>query len=746
MAIDLKKFILRFVEEARDHLRQLNEGLSSLESGDGAVVHAIFRSAHTIKGSARMLKLDPITETAHRIEDILGVLRDGKGGFHPEMGEWLHRALEEISAQVDRLAETPDAAKLTPVDPALLANLIRLAVANSPPVPAADVTAAAPPASPVAAPSPIAASSASAPAVSAEPIVPSNATQPEARLKSSDTVRVRLTKLDELIKLMGELLSSHTRMRQRLIEVVELERQSVHAVDREEFGAALHRFALRLREDAHDQEGLMNELHDKTLMMRMLPLAVIFEPAQGLVRDLARSVGKQVICQVKGGEIELDRRIIDKLSDPVIHLLRNAIDHGLESPQARRASGKPEQGRLTLSARHESGQVVIEIEDDGAGIAFDKVRAKAIRMGVINEERAATLTEREILDLIFLPGFSTANFVTDLSGRGVGMDVVRQSVQDELRGAIDLETRVGLGTTLRLRVPFSLALVRVLLVEVAGRVFGFTARHVSLLKRVPRTATLEVGERSMVILGNEFVPLLRLNELLELPDLPGKSFMSNGPIDPGERFGMLLVVLLVRDEKIALEVDALLDEHDMVLHPVPEMMKTVSLLSGLVVTGENALVSVLHAPALFERARRVRVLKEKIVFQKSTVTHDRVLVVDDSLNTREIEKDLLEACGFSVTLAEDGLDGLRHALASEFDAVLTDVEMPGMDGFSLTERLRREERYRDKPIIILTSRDREEDKQRGMRAGADAYIVKGDFSQGNLVDTLRNLLGWRGHA
>ncbi|MBF0262680.1 MAG: response regulator [Magnetococcales bacterium] len=754
MALDLKKFITRFVEEARDHLRQLGEGVASLEAGDTGVVHAMFRSAHTIKGSARMLKLDPITETAHRIEDFFATLREGKVRFHAESAECLRQALDALTAQVDILAETPDGARLAPSDPVVLATLICLAAEESPPVtpvtaqplPAPvvpDGVAEAPASQPLADADRHPKSPTSAPVAERPLSKPEGPAREEPRLKSAETVRVRLEKLDELIKLMGELLSSHARMRQKLVEIAALDRLVATSALDSAVATPLHLFAERLREDVLDQESLMTELHDKTLMMRMLPLAVIFEPAQQLARDLARSVGKQAICQTRGAEIELDRRIIDKLSDPLIHLIRNALDHGLETPESRLAAGKPAQGRLTLSARQESGQVVIEIQDDGAGISLERIRAKASRMGLVSEERLAALTERETLDLIFLPGFSTTTFVTDLSGRGVGMDVVRQTVLEELRGAIEIDTVAGMGTTLRLRVPFSLAMMRVLLVEVAGAHYGFTARHVAAIRRLPRSSALSLGDRDMVILGNEFVPLVRLNELL---DAPGGGGSGSSPRSQAEsRFGMLLVVLAIRDEKLALEVDELVDEHDMVIHPMPELLKMVPLVSGLVVTGENALVSVLHAPGLLERARRLRGGQVTLVPERRGSGHDRVLVVDDSLNTREIEKDMLEACGFRVTLAEDGLDGLRHALSEEFDAVLTDVEMPGMDGFSLTERLRREERYRDKPIIILTSRDREEDKQRGMRAGADAYIVKGDFSQGNLVDTLRTLLGWRGH-
>jgi len=510
----------------------------------------------------------------------------------------------------------------------------------------------------------------------------------------------------------------------------------------ENLASRVHRFAQTLKDDVQAQETLMDSLHDKTLLMRMLPLSIVFEPAGRMVRELARSIGKQVECVVNGAEIELDRQMIDKLSDPIIHLIRNGIDHGLETPEKRLAAGKPVQGRLTLSARQDGGWVVIEVTDDGSGIPLDAVREKAVKKGVISEEKAAAMSDQEAIDLIFLPGFSTSHIITDLSGRGVGMDVVKQCILDDLQGVINVETRPGAGTTFSLRLPLSLAVMRVLLVEVDGLPFGFTAQYVAELLRLPREAMLTVAERNAVIIRNEFVPVVPISELLRIP----AHLARPNDNDSVRTAGLLLLVLRVRNEKIALVVDELLDERDMVIKPLPEHMRHLPMVSGIVTTGKNELVSVLHAPALLDLARRVRTQAVRSKAERgtdalTTEIHYRVLVVDDSLNTREIEKDVLEAYGYEVTLAEDGLDGLRKAMDGDFDAVLTDVEMPHMDGFTLTARLRQEEKYRNKPIIIITSREKEEDKRRGVQVGADAYIVKGDFDQSNLVDTLRALLG-----
>lgn len=786
MAIDLKKFINRFVEEARDHLQRLGDGLAALDAGqvDAQGINAIFRSAHTIKGSSRMLKLVPVTDTAHKLEDVMGALRDGSVTYTPVLGQLLYRALDALSALVDRLAETQDAAQLPAADAALCAALAQ-AASGAPStlaaVPAAEPVAAAEPSnaatSAVAAASAVATRSAAAtelqpsatapvalaPAPSHEAVAPtphelapeappaqapaanaSAASEPGAaatpatatpKLKAAETVRVRLSKLDELIKLMGEVVSSHARLRQRLLDLRGIERALADQGHADAL-APLHPFAQTLKDDVQVQEVLMAELHDKALLMRMLPLAIVFEPAARLVRELARSVGKHIECSVAGAEIELDRQMIDKLADPIIHLIRNAIDHGIEAPAQRALQGKPAAGRLSLSARQDGGWVVIDLSDDGGGIALAAVREKAIKKGLVTAEKAASLSDQEVIDFIFLPGFSTNAIITDLSGRGVGMDVVKQTVLDDLQGVINVQTRPRLGTTFSLRLPLSLAMMRVLLVSVDGLPFGFTAQYVAELLRLPDDALLTVAERQAVIVRNEFVPVVPLAELLRVPP-----HLARAPARPSG-LGMLLLVLRVRNEKIALQVDELVDERDMVIKPLPLHLRKLPMVSGMVTTGKNELVSVLHAPALLELARRARA---QAVLGESqshlTERHYAVLVVDDSLNTREIEKDVLEAHGYRVTLAEDGADGLRKALAGDFDAVLTDVEMPNMDGFTLTSRLRQDDKYRSRPIIIITSREKEEDKRRGVQVGADAYIVKGDFDQSNLVDTLRALLG-----
>ncbi len=735
MAFDAKRFTARFVEEAREHVRHVEDGLAALKTdpSDQESLNAIFRSAHTVKGSARMLKFEAISQTAHHLEDVLGAMRDQGLPYSPELGRLLARAVDGVAGLIERIASGEDPGD---VDQALCADLI--AALSSSGTPSQD------PVVPPATSPPVAVVS---PPTSATPgeRPAASGTALEVRIKAPDTVRVSLDKLDDLIKLLGEVVSSHARLRQRLLDLNEIERRQARDPAREATGEdvdrarALREFGRNLKDDVLAQELLMEELHGRALIMRMLPLGMVFDAAPRLIRDLGRSVGKEVECVVSGAEIELDRQLIDRLDEPIVHLLRNAVDHGIEDPALRQSLGKPGYGTVRLLARQDAGGVAIEVSDDGAGVSIEAIRQKAVRKGLMTADQVTTLSDDQALDLIFLPGFSTQPIITDISGRGVGMDVVKSCIVDDLQGSIRIETQPGKGTSFILRLPLSLAVMRVLLVEAGGEILGFTAQQVAHLLRVPASRLVLVADRQAIVLDNEIIPVIGLANLLSLPDKSGSGRSSSTPGAAHQVGGLLLVIIQVRNEKLALAVDALVDERDMVIKPLPPHLGGLAMVSGMVLTGQKQLVSILSAHALLAMAGQARL--DVRPGRAGESVRISILVVDDSWNTREIEKDVLEAHGYEVTLAEDGRDGLQKAQARQFDAVLTDVEMPHMDGFTLTATLRADERYRSTPILIITSRQKEEDKRRGIEVGADAYIVKGDFDQGSLVDTLRALLG-----
>ena len=706
MKLDISKFLNRFIDEARDLLRQLSAGIKYLEQGqnDPELVNGLFRAVHTLKGSSRMLNLLPITETAHSLEELLSVLREHKLDFSQEVVDVLYQATDSLTAQVEQLAATRSVESLPEKPAALCARL--LALAGKP----ADM-----------------------PETAEQPSQEAENDAGNARdfiLQSPDTVRLRLDNLSRLSKLISEVTASHAGLREVVRDARKIgadwDALAKNGKSRQEFETLL----ARLKEIEGAQQSLVYSLHDQALSLRMLPLRQVFEPVARHVREIGRILNKRVTSQISGDDIELDRHIIEQLSEPLVHLLRNAIDHGIEDPAVRRERGKPPAGQIRLSARQDGGWVVIELSDDGAGLSLQKIRHKLQQQGLSAEEIGA-LSEHELTNQIFTPGFSTSGMITELSGRGVGLDVVKRKVVSDLHGLIEVRSQEGQGTTLSLRLPLSLAMLRVLLVEAEGHVLGFNAQYVVELTRVAADKVLVVAERNVFVLRNEFVPIFRLDRLVELPQQVGRQEPA------GE--DLLVLVLQAQHEKMALVINDLIDEQDLIINPLPKHLADNSLIAGMVSHGYRNLVSLIHVPHLLNLARRQYQRTADSVLKPATRQH--LLVVDDSLNTREIEKDVLEAWGYQVTLAEDGMDALSKARNGDFHAIITDVEMPFMDGFTLTSHLREHERYKNRPIIIITSREKDSDRRRGIEVGADAYIVKGSFDQNSLVDTLRALLG-----
>ncbi|HAS52007.1 MAG TPA: hybrid sensor histidine kinase/response regulator, partial [Gammaproteobacteria bacterium] len=572
MALDVKKFLGRFVGEARDHVARLESGLTALENGaaDGEAINALFRSAHTIKGSSRMLKLASITDTAHQLEEVLGALREGRIVHTPELGSLLMRAVDAILALVEQVEQVESiGTELPPPDHVLCEALSRAAVgASTPPpnsLPPGDGESEGKPSAPAG----VATPPADEQTLQAKSLAPPVGQGQGGGNTADTTVRVRLGKLDDLVKLMGEVVSNQVKLRQRALEARTLDRalQSLLTVcsagpEFAESALVLHRFAETLRDDVQEQERLTGRLSDQALIMRMLPLSQVFDPAARMARELARSLGKDVRCEVGGGEIELDRQMIDRLNDVLTHLLRNAVDHGLESTEERRAAGKSPISRLSLTARQEGAGVVVEIADDGQGLNREKILAKAMQKGLIDPGHSAALTDDQVAELIFQPGLSTSAIITDLSGRGVGMDVVKRTIVDELHGAISVASRQGGGTVFAFKLPLSLAMMRVLLFQAADQVLGLAAHHVVELVRVAAGETLTVVGRPALVLRNEFVPLIPLTELL------GQAAAEN---TEDER--LLVVVIGVNQAKLGLVIDRLLDERDMVIKPLPEHLR-----------------------------------------------------------------------------------------------------------------------------------------------------------------------------
>ncbi len=500
-----------------------------------------------------------------------------------------------------------------------------------------------------------------------------------------------------------------------------------------ETGAALQlllRQSVRAMSDASlMQDHLVGDLQETSLKMRMQPLSTVFDPLRRTVRDLAREHGKEIDFVVEGGETELDRKIIDRIGDSLLHMIRNSLDHGLGTSEERIAVGKSPRGTIVLSAFYDSGCVTISLSDDGKGLSIEKIREKALARRLFDPDVLAGMSKAEITDLIFMPGFSTSPIITDLSGRGVGMDVVRKSIVDELKGTIAIESREGIGTTFLLRLPLNLAVFPLFLVSSGGKACAMPATSIVEMLSVQRSEVIEIVNKRAIRLREQIIPVENLSGILKLTQELTE--------DSDE---VLIVIIRDGEEKLGLVVDEIIGREEMVVKPLPQHLQNLRIVSGVTIGEGNSIINVLHIPDLFVQAREIAEPGRRAAIGKEkSVT--KILVVDDSINTREIEKSILEAYGYNVITAEDGEEALEKTQETLFDLIVTDVEMPRMDGFTLTKRLRGNELYRNVPIIIVTSLEKDEDKKRGITVGANAYIVKGAFDQSNLIETVRSLIG-----
>ena len=775
---DTSQFLGSFVQEARENLAVLNRGMVELEKtpGDTDLLTELMRAAHTLKGTSRMLKIMDINQVAHRTEDVLEGVRDGQVAMGPEVGDALFMALDEIGSCLEEVAGGGGGDRDVGGPCRMLEELISGEVPADEPagvqesestrVPAADpnpdsvrvaieVTT---PEAPKQAPAGGAGSRTRAAPDASAAEAPAPATQtpgtrapgPPVPEQVEETLRIGTESLDQVIRLAGEIRISGMRLDHTFGQLAEMRRtfrrfqgDVERCSERQRGGggpepvcqgvgaiyARLDDLYRGYREDLAGLERMAAELQEKSLEMRMRPLSTLFDILPRAVRDLSRAVGKDVELVIEGAGTRLDKKIIEQLDGPMVHMVRNCIDHGIEDPQVRHEAGKPLKGRLRIAASQEGDHIAIVVEDDGGGIDLEAVRKKALQKELIDQEQFEKMSDRDAADLIFLPGFSTAPIITDLSGRGVGMDVVRSAIEG-LKGSVSVETERGVGTRLAVQLPMTLTTTRAMMVECGGLSFSVPIGYVTEVVEADASLITQVVDREAISLRDQMIPIADLGRVLGL-----ETRARTGDTHPS------VLIVQAGADQIALTVDDIVDEQDILLKPLPPHLGQTPCVSGVSIFGDSQISVVLHVPGLVEAMRAMHGGVESPEGRDDSGAGRRILVVDDSLNTREIEKSILEAHGYAVDLARDGVEGLAMALEQGYDMVVTDLDMPRMDGFALVERLRAEPSCAHTPIVIVTSREKDEDRRRGIEVGADAYISKGGFDQSKLIDTIGSLIG-----
>ncbi|EON19939.1 chemotaxis specific sensory transducer kinase [Cupriavidus sp. GA3-3] len=733
-----------FALEADAQAEVLNAGLLALERNPAAAeqLEACMRAAHSLKGAARIVGLDGGVRVAHAMEDCLVAAQGGmpltaahidallQGTDlllrigHPPGGNpgWAeHAGRAEIDAVVQRLGTVDGGA-------------------------AAPVVQAQPAPAPLPEPAP------------AIPAPPAPADDTQERM-----LRVNADALDQLLALSGEaMVESHwlrpfgtslqkaRRQQARALRAVDALQEALQDGNA---GAAAHTALAELRQlldESHDQLAarleefeqydhratrLARRLYDSALASRMRPLADALTGYARMVRDLGRALGKPVHLDLIGAGTQVDRDILEALDAPLAHLLRNAVDHGIEAPEVRAAQGKPAEGRVTLQARHNAGRLVIEIFDDGAGVDLEALRDAIVRRRLASAETAARLSQAELLDFLLLPGFSMRDSVSEVSGRGVGLDAVQEMVR-RVRGSLRLTQQPGQGLHFRMELPLTLSVVRALLVEVAGEAYAFP------LGRVLRAASVARSEIEQTEGHQHFRHEGRAIGLVSAAQV-----LQRREADAANAHAQVPVVVIGEAERIyGIAVDRMLGERLLVVQPLPAALGKVRDIAAGSLTDDGTPVLIFDVEDVIRSVEklvsegRIEGVRQAAVASVQARAR-RVLVVDDSLTVRELQRKLLAGRGYDVAVAVDGMDGWNVLRAEPFDLVITDIDMPRMDGIELVRRIRQDAALRQLPVMVVSYKDREQDRQRGLEAGADYYLAKGSFHDAALLDAVHDLIG-----
>ena len=773
MADDLSGFSMLelFRLEAESQTAVLSAGVLAIEELERSpqTVESMMRAAHSLKGAARIVGLDPAVRVAHSLEDVF--VAAGKGTFRvqPRHADRLLGGvdfLSSISKADDALEPTSDWAARAEQ---LVAELTTMLAEQESPVPAAAEAPAAKVVALIPSGTPQTATPATPQTVS-QPLplplpLPSAAVPaapPRGGEQADRVVRVSADSLTRLVGLAGESLVETRQLRPFVDALLQLRASDVDLCDaislvdeklksgdvavpaaitamlttiRERADAnlaTLTRHVEDFESFARRNEDLSNRLHHEVIVSRMRPLADGIRGFPRLVRDVARTLGKQVRFEVKGDQTGVDRDILDKLEAPLSHLIRNSLDHGVEMPADREAAGKSAAGTIRLEARHRAGMLQITLTDDGRGIDTEHLRAKAVARGLVARQVADQLTELELLEFLFLPGFSTKDQVTEISGRGVGLDVV-QSMVKSVGGSVRVATQPGRQTVFTLQLPITMSVIRALLVQIGGEPYAFPLTRIDQILFCKAGDIRTVEGRQYFDRDGVSIGLVMAAQILEAAAAP--------PADP-----MPVVVISDRGQQFGMIVDTFLGERDLEVRPldlrlgkVPDVNSASLLENGdpvLIVDVEDLVRSIDNV--LMGR-RLSRVEFERMAEQARQ--RKRILVVDDSITVRELERQLLHARGFAVDVAVDGMDGWNAIRGTHYDLVVTDVDMPRMDGIGLVTLIKADPTRREIPVVIVSYKDREEDRLRGLDAGANRYLTKSSFHDETFVDTIIDLIG-----
>ncbi len=737
---DFSNFSMRdlFRIEAEGQTQALTEGLLALEKDPRRAdqLEACMRAAHSLKGAARIVEIHAAVTISHAMEDLFVSAQQGKIVLDAARVDVLLAAVD-LLATIAKSSELESGAQ----DIVWQADADRFAAALAQPcLNDADI--------------PVAAAPLAAPAATPDQPVPGGENTDRA-------LRVSVENLNRLLDLTGESLVESRWLRpfgQSLLRLKRMQREAANALDALQAalshqllderaqtalaGAQQHilecqqHLSERLGElEASDHQAttLAHRLYDQALIVRMRPFADGVTAFPRMVRDIGRELGKQVRLEIVGERTQVDRDILEKLDAPLGHLLRNALDHGIESPEERLAMGKPAEGVIRLEACHHAGALQIIVSDDGRGIDREQIRHAVIARNLSNEETAAKLGESELLEFLFLPGFSMKQDVTEISGRGVGLDDDQEMIRNA-RGLVRISAQPGEGTRFKLELPLTLSVVRALLVEIGGEPYAFPFAHVVRALKLPGSQVQMLEGRQYFNLDGQQIGLVSAQQIL------GRTAADHAD-------GELSVVVLGAPSKMyGLVVDQFLGGREIVVQTLDPRLGKIKDISAAALMEDGSPLLIVDVEDMIQSMEKLSGADRLAKVNGESGTEGdgrrkRVLVVDDSLTVRELQRKLLDQYGYEVEVAVDGMDGWNALRNGHFDLVVSDIDMPRVDGIELVRRIRQDSGLKSLPVMILSYKDREEDRQRGLDAGADYYLTKGSFQSDALIDAVIDLIG-----
>lgn len=692
----LKQLIATFTIELDEQSHVLTEGLLKLEKADlpfeerSEVIKTIFRAAHNIKGAARGIGIVDIGELAHHIESLFTLIQQNKLTITSSLIDLCLETVDGMKAAMKAFSEktlpTIDIQKLIKKLTSI-SKMQELPTVNEPQI-----------------------------TLAPNPIIKTK----------EETIRVSLQNLDRVSAILEEMQINKIAIEDHYTELTKLLFKGKQLED------PIHEFQQlqkKLRPPLNDLDALSNALQEEIRLLRLIPASTLLVNFHRIVRDLAHELHKEVILQITGDQVKMDKMVLEGLKDPLIHLIRNAIDHGIEEADFRKNHGKNPVGTIQIDILEEGNQILFKIADDGAGIDTRKIAAIALQKKIISKDELNEMNETEIINLIFRPGFSSKEMITDVSGRGIGLDIVKANLA-QLKGQVSVTTELGKSTIFYLRVPLTLSSARGVLLKSGGQLFVIPTHFVERVLLIKPKEVIKIQNSQAIQFDHSTIPLRLLAHIL-------------GIHTKQKVLSELSIIVISNDrEKLALLVDEIIGEREIVIKPLQAPANNIPCVSGGTLSGNGDIIIVLNPTDLMKQVVYDS-NKESVILNNVEITPEKrphILVVDDSITTRTLEKNVLENKNYQVTVAVNGKEAWDLLQNQKFSLLITDISMPIMDGFTLTENVKKSKKLHDLPVIIVTSLDNEQEKKRGIEVGANAYIVKNEFESGVLLEIVSQLV------